>query len=110
MQWLQRLLCKWAATTLVSNEHLAAIVRARGGHATVVPDVPVVFENPESFPRPETFTVAAICSFDYDEPIGAIFEAASQLPDVKFFMTGNPRSSRQNREHRYPAMSLLPDS
>ena len=107
MQWLQRLLCKWAATTLVSNDHLAGIVRAGGGHATVVPDVPVVFEKPESFPRPAAFTVAAICSFDYDEPVGAIFEAASQLPDVKFFMTGNPRKLTPEQRAQIPSNVAL---
>jgi hypothetical protein len=44
-QWLQRALCRAAATTLVSNEHLAGVVRASGAHATVVPDVPVIFAS-----------------------------------------------------------------
>jgi glycosyltransferase involved in cell wall biosynthesis len=91
-QWLQRMLCRRASTTLVSNEHLAAIVHAAGGHATLVPDVPVVFERKETFPRPPTFTVAAVCSFDYDEPVAAIFEAAARLPDVTFFVTGKPKN------------------
>ena len=90
-QWLQRALCRRAATTLVSNEHLAELVRAAGAHATLVPDVPIVFHDREPFPRPEAFTVAAVCSFDRDEPIAAILEAAAKLPAVRFFMTGNPR-------------------
>lgn len=91
LQWLQRLLCRRAVTTLVSNTHLGDVVRAAGGHATLVPDVPIVFEGTERFERPATFTVAAICSFDYDEPIEALFEAAARLPHVTFFVTGNPR-------------------
>jgi glycosyltransferase involved in cell wall biosynthesis len=89
-QWLQRWLCRRATTTLVSNRHLAQVVRDAGGHAIVVPDVPVVFSSGEDFSRPQAFTVAVVCSFDRDEPLAAIVEAARQLSDVRFFVTGNP--------------------
>lgn len=91
-QWLQMWLCRRAVTTLVSNEHLAERVRAAGAHATVVPDVPIVFEEKVAFPRGRTFTVAAVCSFDQDEPVDAMFAAAAQLPDVQFFVTGKARN------------------
>jgi glycosyltransferase involved in cell wall biosynthesis len=38
--------------------------------------------------------VAVVCSFNYDEPIEAILNAAARLPDVQFYMTGNPRDLR----------------
>src|SRR5688572_4189481 len=91
-QWLQRWLCRQAATTLVSNQHLAQLVRDAGGHAIVVPDVPIVFPSSGDFTRPSSFTVAVVCSFDRDEPLTAIFDAARRLPDVRFFVTGNPRT------------------
>lgn len=90
-QWLQRALCRRAATTIVHNEHLAELVRTAGGHVTLVPDVPVIFAEIEPFPKPDCFTVAVVCSFNYDEPLEAIFEAAAALPDGRFFVTGNPR-------------------
>ena len=89
-QWLQGTLCRRAVTTLVSNEYLGDVVRRSGGHATLVPDVPVVFPDAKRFARPEGFVVAAVCSFDYDEPVDVMFEAAASLPDVRFFVTGNP--------------------
>ena len=91
LQWLQRALCRRAVTNLVHNDYTAALVREVGGHATLVPDVPIKFAERERFPRPERFTVAVVCSFNYDEPIREILEAAATLPDVQFFMTGNPR-------------------
>lgn len=91
-QWLQRLMCRSAVTTLVSNEHLAGVVRDGGGHATLVPDVPVHFAVKEPLKRTDAFTVAAVCSFDYDEPVAAIFDAAARLPDVQFFVTGKPKN------------------
>jgi glycosyltransferase involved in cell wall biosynthesis len=107
LQWLQRLLCRSAVTTIVSNEHLAAAVRGAGAHATVVPDIPIEFSRKERFPRPATFTVAAVCSFDEDEPIDAIFEAAAELPSVRFFMTGNPKNLGPERRKRMPANVTL---
>ncbi|HEY0872609.1 MAG TPA: glycosyltransferase [Vicinamibacterales bacterium] len=91
LQWLQRALIRRATTTLVHNEHIAALVEAAGGHATLVPDVPVVFREVEPFGRPPGFTIVAVCSFNYDEPVEALFAAAALLPDVHFFVTGNPK-------------------
>lgn len=91
LQWLQRLLCRSASTTIVHNEHLADTVRGMGAHATLVRDVPIVFERIERFAKPDNFTVVVVCSFNDDEPIAAVVEAARRLPDVRFFMTGNPR-------------------
>jgi glycosyltransferase involved in cell wall biosynthesis len=91
LQWLQRALCRRASTTLVHNPHLFELVRAGGADATLVLDVPIRYAEVEPFSRPAATTIAAVCSFNYDEPIAAILEAARQLPDVRFFMTGNPR-------------------
>jgi glycosyltransferase involved in cell wall biosynthesis len=96
--WLQRALCRRAATTLVHGERIAKFVRDAGGHATLVPDVPITFPNPVPFPRPNGFVVAVVCSFNYDEPLAAILAAARLTPDVTFFMTGNPK--------HFPAHSL----
>lgn len=90
-QWLQRWMCRRAATTLVHNEHIAGMVERSGGRATLVPDVPIVYERSAAFARPAQFTVAAVCSFNYDEPLPAIIEAARSVPDVRFFVTGNPK-------------------
>ena len=91
LQWLQRLLCRRAATTLVHTEGMAEIVRAAGGHATLVPDVPVIFPDTDPFPCTDDFVVAVVCSFNPDEPVDAIAAAARALPDVRFFMTGNAK-------------------
>jgi glycosyltransferase involved in cell wall biosynthesis len=90
-QWLQRWLERKAATTIVHNEYLAGIVRQGGGHATIVRHVPVSYHIDEKFPLNGTFSVATVCSFNYDEPVDQILEAARELNDVRFYMTGNPK-------------------
>ena len=105
--WLQRWMCRRAATTVVHNEHVAGIVTRAGGHTTLVPDVPIVYERSAAFARPAQFTVAVVCSFNYDEPLGAMIDAARELPDVRFFVTGNPKHLDQALKARMPENMTL---
>ena len=107
LQWLQRWLCRRSATTLVHNAHMVDLVRAAGAHATLVPDVPVIYPAIERFARPEAFTVVAVCSFNYDEPIAEMLEAAALVPDVRVFMTGNPKHLSADLKARMPANVAL---
>jgi glycosyltransferase involved in cell wall biosynthesis len=91
LQWLQRFLCRRAATTIVTNEHLAQIVRSCGANATIVRDVPVKFVAGEEFEIDGAFNVGVVCSFNDDEPVEEIFRAAADLEDVHFYITGNPK-------------------
>jgi glycosyltransferase involved in cell wall biosynthesis len=95
LQPMQFWLCRRASATIVTNDHLAALVKSHGGHAVIVPDVPVKFPTVPTAPPRSGFVVACVTSFGFDEPIEAILEAARQLPDVTFFMTGNPTDSPQ---------------
>ena len=49
------------------------------------------------------FTVAVVCSFNYDEPIEEILSAAAQLPDVRFYMTGDPRKLQKRPSPPIPS-------
>jgi glycosyltransferase involved in cell wall biosynthesis len=113
-QWMQRALSRRAATTIVTNDHLAAVVRRGGGRATLVPDVPVRFGSVQPLDRTAEFLVAIVCSFNYDEPVREMLEAARALPDVRFMVTGNPdHLSSELKRHVSDNVSLtgfLPDS
>jgi glycosyltransferase involved in cell wall biosynthesis len=89
LQWLQDALSRRAATTIVTNEHLAMRVRGAGAHATIIRDVPVVFQETAHFVRDDRFTVAFVCSFSPDEPVGDVLEAARALPQIRFLITGD---------------------
>jgi glycosyltransferase involved in cell wall biosynthesis len=107
LQWLQRALCRRASTTLAHNQHLGAIVTAMGGHTTLVPDVPVIYDAITPFARPEGPVIAAVCSFNYDEPIAEILDAARTVPHVRFFMTGNARHLSAELKARMPSNVTL---
>ena len=106
-QWLQRAMSRRAATTIVTNEHLSSLVRDAGGRATLVPDVPIKFAAIEPLARKTDFLVAVVCSFNYDEPIADILNAARQLPAVQFMMTGNPKPLSAELKANWPANVTL---
>lgn len=89
-QGLQHWLCRRAATTIVTNTHLQNLLAAHGADSTILPDVPVKYPASDTTFASDRFTVAVICSFDYDEPVELILEAATALPDVRFLVTGDP--------------------
>lgn len=91
LQWLQHALERRAATNIVHNEHLEELVKSKGAPTTLVRDVPVVYSGEEAFEFRPGFSVAVVCSFNADEPIESIFEAAARIPEVQFYMTGNPK-------------------
>jgi len=113
-QWLQRALSRRAATTIVTNEHLADVVRRAGGRATLVPDVPIRFPVVDPIEKTPQFLVVAVCSFNYDEPVDEMFEAARKLPDVRFLVTGNPQRISAARRRTLPKnltlTGFLPDA
>jgi glycosyltransferase involved in cell wall biosynthesis len=106
-QDLQFWLCRRAATTIVTSEHLAELVRSRGAGATVVPDVPVHYRVTAAAAETAEFTVVFVTSFDRDEPIAEMVEAARRLPQISFVMTGDSTSGAQTLPADLPANLTL---
>lgn len=86
--WVRNLWARGAIATLVTNEHFQQTVEAWGGRAFILRDIPTEFEKDERYPVQGDFTVAVVNTFSRDEPIGQVVEAAAQLPDVQFYVTG----------------------
>jgi glycosyltransferase involved in cell wall biosynthesis len=106
-QWLHNALCRRAATTIVTNEHLAGKLSAAGASTTIVRDVPVRYAGTGAFAREGAAVVAVVCSFNYDEPIAEILSAAAQLPHVRFYVTGNPKHLQRSGLPPFPANVTL---
>ena len=86
---------KWfsraARTTIVTNEYMQGIVRDWHASATLVRDVPICFANP-AYPKLDgACNMTFVSTFTRDEPIELFFEAAAQVPEVRFHVTGNYR-------------------
>jgi glycosyltransferase involved in cell wall biosynthesis len=91
-RWMYRILARRALTTVVTNEHFAARLRADGARALVLPDVPTTFTSGVAPELGDGFHVLVVNTFASDEPLAEAMEAARRLPDVRFHVTG--RSER----------------
>ncbi len=89
-RWLNALVARRAATTIVTNAHWAEKVAGMGGHAVVIPAVPTVLEVGEA-PALDGFSVVFVATWARDEPIGDVLEAARLCPEATFYITGRPR-------------------
>ncbi len=90
---MQRWLSKYAVATLVHNDSLLSLVDDWPGRVLVLDDPPA-FNSPSSVGRTTcaaAFMILVISSYSWDEPVGIVFEAARQLPEITFHITGDPR-------------------
>ena len=91
--WLSRR----ALTTIVTNQHLADMVERWNAPSFILADIPMQFPAGKPFALRKPFNVTVINTFSPDEPVGEVLRAARELPDVDFYITGNP--ARANKEH-----------
>ena len=77
--WIFPLMHRGADVTIVTNEALAAMVRANGGEAWVLPDA-LPDWAPAPAPRNEESLITFICTFADDEPVAEVVRAAALLP------------------------------
>jgi glycosyltransferase involved in cell wall biosynthesis len=86
---LHSYLSRRALVTIVTNQYLAQKIKNWGAKAFILPDVPVVFPKGKRINLKKQFNIVVINTFSPDEPIEAILEAASSLPDIHFYITGD---------------------
>ena len=94
-----------AQLTIVHMRSLLPVVRGWGAEAI---EMGYVFDEhgpaeSEPYPLPPGTHIAMPCSFGDDEPVEEIFDAAKQLPDVTFHLTGNWRRLPAEVQQRKPA-------
>lgn len=111
---LHAFLSRRARATLVTNDHLAALVRQWGATTYIIPDIPADFPAGNAFPVAGAFNVAVINTFSPDEPLAELLQAAATLPDVAFYITGDPiRAKASYLSERPPNVhftGFLPDA
>jgi len=92
-QWslpVHRFLSRRAVATIVTNEHLSRIIAGWGARSQIVVDVPSELPLGKPYPVQHPFNVAMVSSFAPDEPLDEVVEVARSLPDVGFYVTGDP--------------------
>jgi glycosyltransferase involved in cell wall biosynthesis len=91
---LQRWLARRALATVVTNEHLADIVRSWDAPVVVAVDPPISFPPLPAREPADGFSVVVVSTFADDEPIDEILQVARALPGVHFAITGDPAFAR----------------
>jgi glycosyltransferase involved in cell wall biosynthesis len=87
----QKFLARRAATNIVTNQHWADVMHSWGAKSLIMYDPFLDLPRGETFDVKPGFNVAFISSFAGDEPLEDVLQAAGQLPDVHFFITGDTR-------------------
>ena len=85
---------KFARNALVNlNTNIAHknIVESWGGRSIIVADIPICVESVAYQHGIIHPYLAVATSYAFDEPISEIFQAAQQLPEIAFYLTGNYR-------------------
>ncbi len=88
---IQKFLARRAVTNIVTNQHWADIVRSWGAQALVMTDPFLDLPQGDPFAVGPGFNVAFVSTFAPDEPLEAVMQAAAQLPDIHFYITGDTR-------------------
>jgi glycosyltransferase involved in cell wall biosynthesis len=88
VMFLHRFFSRSAATTIVTNSHLANVVERWKGSTTIVTDVPVYFAPPQQFRPKGNCNMTLVSTFTKDEPLETFFKAAAMVPEVQFYVTG----------------------
>jgi hypothetical protein len=84
-------LARRAATTLVTVDELADIVRSWGGHADIVHEAPRRWNVRPAPPLGDRPRVLYIGRFAGDEPTAEVIEAGRQTPEIDLRVTGDIR-------------------
>ncbi len=105
---LQKWLSAYAAATLVHNSELLGQTRAWRGKVMVAEEPPPHLQAPpQRAPLSSSFCVLVSASYADDEPLELVMQAAEQLPEVQFQITGDPqRASHALREQRLANVTL----
>ena len=90
-RWLNRLVARRAAATLVTDPHWAARLERDGARAMVIPDIPTPRSHdpvPSTDQAESTFELLVVNTWSADEPLQEVVAAAAELPEVRFHVTG----------------------
>jgi glycosyltransferase involved in cell wall biosynthesis len=111
--FLHRFFSRRAATTIVTNSHLEAIVKSWGAESLIVADVPVCFAEPTKETLEGKFNMVFVSSFTKDEPLELFLQAAARLPQIHFYVTGDIKNADPSLIEGRPAnvsfTGFLPD-
>jgi glycosyltransferase involved in cell wall biosynthesis len=104
-QPLLRIVARNALTTLVTNDYLKSVVEGWGARADIMAFTPAQYPagEPYLFAGDEKrFHVFVVSTYEIDEPLDVVIQTARQMPEVSFYITGNPQHAPSQRLAHLP--------
>lgn len=105
--WLTRFLARRAAVNVFHSEPMARLVSGWGVRTMVLGDIPLHLETNQVFHTHGDFSLVFPCTYAEDEPIQVISEAARQLPEVSFYLTGDASRAPEDFASQLPPNVIL---
>jgi glycosyltransferase involved in cell wall biosynthesis len=87
---LHRWLMRRASVSLLHTQEALQLVENWGARALLMPDDLPSVEDAATRPTPERQTILVAGSFDGNEPVEMVVEAARLVPDLELRLTGDP--------------------
>jgi glycosyltransferase involved in cell wall biosynthesis len=110
---LYRFLARKALATIVTNQRFGDVLEGWGARALILRDVPTKYPSKGRYGVAGKFNVAVVNTFASDEPLDAVMEAAANLPEVHFYVTGDidraPQSLDVSARSNVHFTGFLPD-
>jgi glycosyltransferase involved in cell wall biosynthesis len=95
--FLHKFLARRALTNIVTDEHWQDLESSWGARSFILENIPTQLPKGENLSlENDKFSVAMSHTFAQDEPLDLVLEAAGQLPEIHFYITGD--KSRKNRD------------
>lgn len=112
---VQKFLARRAITNIVTNSHWSEKINDWKAPVFILEDPLMNYsEKEKTFIVKPGFSLAVISSFSPDEPLEEVLKAASQLPDIHFYITGDTSNKPADFFEHLPEnvifTGFLPDS
>ena len=102
--WLHRWLSMKAITTIVPNRFVEKVFTDLDLRVIRLGYTPEDYQIEKTYLLEERkFNVSVPCSFSDDEPVEAIIDAAAEIPEVGFYITGNLKYAPKHILKKAPA-------
>lgn len=92
-----RFLANKARVNIVDQENFRHLLKSWGAKALLLERPPLSHvHHHDTLIEKEYFQITLISSFEYDEPIELVLDAAEQLPEISFFILGDIRLAQRS--------------
>lgn len=107
--WLYRILGKRALVNIVHNKPLEERIKKWNLSSITIGDIPYFLETDLEYTFKPGFNIVVVNTYADDEPVDEVITAASQLPEVNFYITGNLKFAPKNIVSKVSSNVFLTD-